>query len=134
MNEEEKQEVKEEIKSEFLEKEKTDKEKAKWLNYLSITTILFSLCATLSAFNGGNYGGKSMSSQIKASDQWAFYQSKSIKQYLYEIQIDNIRAELLEGDKGPIHDTLEKHLSIYSKSVAKYKADKDTISSEAKKL
>jgi hypothetical protein len=134
MNEEEKKEVKEEIKSEFLEKEKSDKEKAKWLNYLSITTILFSLCATLSAFNGGNYGGKSMSSQIKASDQWAFYQSKSIKQYLYEIQIDNLHTQLLTMQPGMVYDSTKKHLDNYAKNVVKYKADKDTISSVAKGL
>jgi len=134
MNEDEKKEVKEEIKSEFLEKEKSDKVKAKWLNYLSMTTILFSLCATLSAFNGGNYGGKSMSSQIRASDQWAFFQSKSIKEYLYEIQIDNLKTQLLTMQPGMVYDSTEKHLNNYEKSVAKYKTEKEQISVVAKGL
>lgn len=134
MNEQEKKEVKEEIKLELIDKEKKDKEKAKWLNYLSITTILFSLCATLSSFNGGNYGGKAMASQIKASDQWAFYQSKGIKQYLYEIQIDNMRLQSLNPSSAGIKDTLTTFIDNYKKSVARYKQDKDTISAAAKKL
>ena len=134
MNEEEKKEVKEEIKSEFLEKEKSDKVKAKWLNYLSMTTILFSLCATLSSFNGGGYSGQAMSSQIKASDQWAFFQSKSIKEYLYEIQMDNLQTQLLTMQPGIVYDSTKKHLDTYEKSVAKYIKEKEQISTAAKGL
>ncbi len=134
MNEQEKKEVTAEIKAELLEKDKADKQKAKWLNYLSITTILFSLCATLSTFNATSNSGKSMGSQIKASDQWAFYQAKGVKQYLYEIQIDNLKLQMLNNQSSVVQDSSKKYLDNYTKSVARYKVEKEKISEDAKAL
>ncbi|HXP51620.1 MAG TPA: DUF4337 domain-containing protein [Bacteroidia bacterium] len=134
MNEQERAEIHEEVKADILEKEKADKEKTKWLNYLSITTILIALCATLSTYMGGNHSSTSMQSQIQASDQWAFFQSKSIKEYLYSVQIDNLKTELLTTQPGAAYDSITKHISEYSKSVAKYKTEKDQIGKDAKQL
>jgi hypothetical protein len=134
MNELEKAEIHEEVKADILEKEKADKEKTKWLNYLSITTILIALCATLSTYMGGNHSSTSMQSQIQASDQWAFFQGKSIKEYLYEVQIDNLNTALLNAQPGAACDSIKKHIGEYTKNVAKYKTEKEQISKEAKRL
>jgi hypothetical protein len=134
MNEQEKAQIHEEVKADILEKEQADKKKDKWLNYLSISTILIALCATLSSYNGGNAGGNSTMSQIKASDLWAQYQSKSIKQYLYEIQIDNLNTSLLTIPAGAAYDSIKKHINGYNQNIAKYKTDKEEISKNAKHL
>ncbi len=134
MNEQERAEIHEEIKADILEKEKADKEKDKWLNYLSITTILIALCATLSTFMGGQHSGSSVDSQMQASDQWAFFQSKSLKEYLYTVQLDNLKTQLISTPPGAAYDSITKHINEYTSNVAKYKTEKDQISSEAKRL
>jgi len=134
MNEQERAEIHDEVKADILEKEKADKEKAKWLNYLSITTILIALCATLSTYMGGNHSSQSMQSQIQASDQWAFFQSKSIKEYLYEVQLDNLQTQLLAAQPGAASDSIKKHISEYTHNIDKYKTEKEQISKEAKRL
>ncbi|MGP8214733.1 MAG: DUF4337 domain-containing protein [Bacteroidia bacterium] len=134
MNEQEKAEIQDEIKAEALEKEKLDKEKSRWLNYLSVSTILIALCATLSTYMGGNHSSQSMQSQIQASDQWAFYQAKSIKEYLYEVQSDNMRTELIATQPGAAYDSIKRHIEQYSRNIAKYKTEKEQISTEAKRL
>jgi len=134
MNEQERAEIHDEVKADILEKEKADKEKAKWLNYLSITTILIALCATLSTYMGGNHSSQSMQSQIQASDQWAFFQSKSIKEYLYEVQTDNLQTQLLTVQPGSASDSIKKHISEYTHNIDKYKTEKEQISKEAKRL
>lgn len=53
--------------------------KQSWLNYLALTTVIMAVCASLSAFKGGVYSNLSIISQNQASDQWAYYQAKSIK-------------------------------------------------------
>ena len=63
-----------------------DEKKEKWLNWLALTTLIFSAAATLGSSKAGGYSSKSMGEQIKASDQWAFYQAKSIKQHTFELQ------------------------------------------------
>jgi hypothetical protein len=70
-----------------------DEKKEKWMNYLAITTVLIAVCATLSTFKGGGYSTKSLMSQTKASDQWSFYQAKSMKGYMFQMQKDNFELE-----------------------------------------
>jgi len=53
--------------------------KEKWLNYLAFNNSILAVCATLSTFKGAGYSTRSVLSQTLASDQWAYYQSKSIK-------------------------------------------------------
>lgn len=88
----------------------------------------------MASYFGGNYGGTSMTSQIKASDQWAFFQSKSIKEYIYETQLDNMQVQLMNTQPGNAYDTLKKNIATYQKNIAKYKTDKDDISKAAKEL
>lgn len=134
MNEQEKAEIQAEIKAEAIEKEKADKEKARWLNYLSTSTILIALCATLSSYVGGNYSSRGMMSQIKASDQWAFYQSKSIKEYLYDIQLDNLQTDLVNAPPGTAYENIKQRISTYCQNVAKFKTDKEQIGTNARQL
>jgi hypothetical protein len=63
-----------------------EEKKEAWLNYLALMTVIFAVCATLSTFKGGGYSTRSVMSQSQASDEWAFYQSKSIKSYMYQMQ------------------------------------------------
>src|SRR5512138_3339736 len=70
-----------------------EEKKESWLNYLALTTVILAVCATLSTFKGGGYSTRSVMSQTQASDQWAFFQSKSIKSYIYEMQKDKLELE-----------------------------------------
>lgn len=114
-----------------------EEKKERWLNYLALTTVILAVCATLSTFKGGGYSTKSVLSQTQASDQWAFFQAKSIKGNLYEIQKEKIELELellrARGPKGVVSD-YEKKLDAYTKKVAKYDGEKDEIQKEAKRL
>lgn len=64
--------------------------KERWLSYLALTTIIFAVCATLATFKGGGFSTRSVLSQSQASDQWAYYQAKGIKSYLYEMQKEKL--------------------------------------------
>ncbi len=114
-----------------------DDKKEPWLNWLALTTVMLALFATLSTFKGGGYSTRAVLSQTQASDQWAFYQSKSIKGYLYEIQRDRLAVELKHGiaaaDPKAAAD-YTKQMEDYSAKIAKYEKEKAEISQTAKKL
>ena len=55
---------------------------------IAITTLILAVCATLSSFKAGGYSTKMILSQSQASDQWAYYQAKSIKETAYQTQRD----------------------------------------------
>jgi hypothetical protein len=113
-----------------------DDKKEGWLNYLALTTVIFAVCATLSAFKGGSYSTRSVMCQAQASDTWSHYQSKSIKEYIYETSMDNLRLEMKSVTSG--HDDLisdyRKTIDSYSQKLQKYEDEKTQIQKDAKDL
>ena len=110
--------------------------KEPWLNWLALTTVILAVCATLSTFKGGGYSTRSVMSQTQASDQWAFFQSKSIKGYVYEMQKDKLELELkAAGGKMPtaVAADYQKKIDEYGKKIAKYEGEKAEIQKDAKK-
>ena len=64
--------------------------------------------------------------QQKASDQWAFYQAKSIRRYESEIARDVLAASA--GSQAA------KQAGVYAGNAERYRADSDEISKEAANL
>jgi hypothetical protein len=111
--------------------------KEPWLNYLALSTVILAVCATLSTFKGGGYSTRSVMSQTQASDQWAFFQAKSIKSYIYEMQKDKLELDLKAMEvkaPAPVVEEFRKRIAEYGKKIAKYEGEKDDIQKEAKRF
>jgi hypothetical protein len=114
----------------------TEEKKEPWLNYLALTTVILAVCATLSTFKGGSFSTRSVLSQTQAADQWAFYQAKGVKTYLYEIQKERLELELHEGaisSPAAIQSHNEK-IANYTERISRYNSEKAVIEKEAKRL
>lgn len=114
-----------------------EEKKEPWLNYLALTTVIFAVCATLSTFKGGGFSTRSVMGQSQASDQWAYFQAKGIKSYMYQMQADKMELELraLPKDAGPeVLDAYRERIADYRKKVEKYEKEKSEIQQEAKRL
>jgi len=68
--------------------------------------------------------------QAKASDQWAFYQAKSIRRHNDEMFGDLTSVTTTTGEPSQIEKVREK----YSKEAERYKDDQNEIQNEAKAL
>ena len=110
-----------------------DEKKEKWLNWLALTTLIFSAAATLGSSKAGGYSGKSTTSQILASDQWSFFQAKSTKQHLYELQRDSLTLQALAAPESAQPKFKEK-LDKYAENITKYDGEKASIKAKAEKL
>jgi hypothetical protein len=114
-----------------------EENKDKWLNYLALTTVILAVCATLSTFKGGGFSTRAVLSQTQASDQWSYFQAKSIKGYLYEIQKERLELELKTAVLKASH-ALEKEyrgkIELYEKKIRKYDEEKAQIEKEARKF
>jgi hypothetical protein len=113
-----------------------EEKKEKWMTYMAITTVLIAVAATLSTFKGGGYSTRSLLNQTKASDQWAFYQSKSIKSYIYDLRKENLdlQVESLEKQAGS-ESRIKKYQEMaqdYANKVKKYDQEKEEITQVAK--
>jgi hypothetical protein len=113
-----------------------EEKKEPWLNYLALSTVIFAVCATLSTFKGGGYSTRSVLSQAQASDQWAFYQAKSIKGNLYQLQLEKIQfeAKLDANADAAKRAAYQEAIESYQKKAAGYEKDKADIKLEAEKL
>jgi hypothetical protein len=112
-----------------------EEKKEKWLNYLALTTVVLAVCATLSTFRGGSYSTRSVLSQSQAANQWAYFQSKSIKGYLYELQKEKMELELKALEpKAPkaLMEEYRSKIEFYSKKLKKYDEEKAVIEKEAR--
>jgi hypothetical protein len=107
------------------------------LNYLALTMVVLAVCATLSTFKGGGFSTRSVLSQSKAANQWAFFQAKSIKGYLYELQKEQLELELEGLGKRPSKQLVreyEQKIDFYSKNLKRYSEEKAEIQKGAKKF
>jgi len=114
-----------------------EEKKEPWLNYLALTTVILAVCATLATFKGGGFSTRSVMSQTQASDQWAFYQAKSIKGYLYEMQKDKLELESAAlGAKAPqgVREAYAKRIDDYGRKIGKYEGEKTQIQRDAKRF
>ncbi|MDA8084311.1 MAG: DUF4337 domain-containing protein [Nitrospiraceae bacterium] len=114
-----------------------EEKKETWLNYLALTTVILAVCATLSTFKGGGHSTRSVLAQSQASDQWSFYQAKSIKGYLYELQKERFALDLKGLDpakRKAMGAEYEKRIDAYAGKIAKYEEEKAKIEKQAKAL
>lgn len=114
-----------------------EEKKEPWLNYLALATVILAVCATLSTFKGGGFSTRSVLNQAHASDQWAFYQAKSIKGYLYELQKEKLELDLkLLGSKATpsLIAEYQKKIDGYAKNIKRYNDEKAQIEKDARKF
>lgn len=50
-----------------------------WISWVALSTALLAVLAAIASLLSGEYANEAMMNQIEASDQWSYYQAKSIK-------------------------------------------------------
>lgn len=106
----------------------------KWLNILALTTVILALGATVSTLSVGKYSNRSILKQTQASNQWAYYQAKSIKGYLYELQKEKLETDLrlLPASAPPeVVQDYKNRIESYSSNIKRYEAEKQDIQKQA---
>src|SRR5690349_9691202 len=105
-----------------------EEKKEPWMTQMALATVILAVGATLSTFKGGGYSTQSVINQSMASDQWSFYQAKSTKLHLHEIEIDNFRLQSQSLPAGsPAAAAYEKKIAEYQAKVERYGEEKKKI-------
>jgi Domain of unknown function (DUF4337) len=106
-------------------KEKNTEESKKefWLNYLALTTVIFAVCATLATFKGGGYSTQAVMNQSKASDNWAYFQAKTIKEDLHKMQSEKLELDISSKDQKTA-DLYTDKIKEYKLKIEKYEKEK----------
>jgi hypothetical protein len=112
-----------------------EKEKREaWTKYVSLSVVIIAVIAAIAAQWGGKYSSRVLTqlndatyNQSLASDQWAFYQAKSIKLNAYEIG-----ERQLAKSAGAADAETAKLLEDYQAKAVAYRKDQDDIKAKAK--
>ncbi|PYI96302.1 MAG: hypothetical protein DME98_13060, partial [Verrucomicrobia bacterium] len=51
----------------------------RWISWVALSTAILAVLAAIAGLLSGRYVNEAMMNQIEASDQWSYYQAKSIK-------------------------------------------------------
>lgn len=90
--------------------------------YIALLAVLLAICSV----GGGNSTKDSTRLNIQASDTWAYYQAKNMRQTTYRVAADNLELRL--GEQG-LADAQRKQIE---QRLAAYHAEIDRLESDAK--
>lgn len=103
---------------------------------VALTTAIFAVFLAITSLGGNNAMKEMILAQQQASDQWAFYQAKVIREHLYRQQKQRLELDLLEKEalKPEVKARYETLLQDTGKEAARYGLEKKDIKKEAEKL
>lgn len=106
-----------------------DKDFSKRTNQLiALTALILAICATFASLYAGANASKGILAQSQASDGWAYYQAKSIKQTLYESDLAMLEIDPPDNADPVKLAALKKN---YTDNIARYEQEQSEIKAEA---
>jgi hypothetical protein len=90
--------------------------RATWISWVALSTAVLAVLAAIAGLLSGSHANEAMMDQIQASDQWSYYQAKSIKSAVLDAKIspdekDRAKVAKYEEEQGEIKTEAEKKQS-----------------------
>src|SRR5207249_9106275 len=90
-----------------------------WISWVALSTAVLAVIAAIAGLLSGKHANEAMMSQIEASDQWSYYQAKSIKAAVLDAKM-SFAGAIDEKDRAKAARYEEEQTEI--KSEAEHKA------------
>jgi len=105
--------------------------------HVALTTAIFAVALAITSLGGNKAMKEMLLAQQQASDQWAFYQAKVLREHLYRSQKLRLEVDLVErgsGMKPEVKERVDGLLKKMSDEETRFNVEKKEIEKEAKKL
>jgi hypothetical protein len=96
---------------------------AAWISWVALSTAVLAVLAAIAALLPGKHANEAMMSQIEASDQWNYYQAKSVKAAVLDAKMAFASA-IDERDRAKAARYEEEQAEIKSEAEQKAKEAK----------
>jgi hypothetical protein len=109
----------------------------KWISWVALATAIMAVFAAVTTLYMGKYSSRAILNQGQETSQWAYYQAKSIKSYIYEIQKQKLELEMLSSPSVKSRTLMDKYVRImgdYDKQIKRYDKEKEEIKAKAEDL
>lgn len=101
-------------------------EGVRFRNRAALMIAILAAVLAVAGLGGGNATDDMIYNNIRASDTWAFFQAKNIRQTAYEIAIVEIEGDLAEPGLTPDRRaTMERQLAEHRATIARYDSEPD---------
>jgi hypothetical protein len=99
----------------------------KFKNRAALIIAFMATLLAITSLGGGNAAEDVANNNIHASDTWAFYQAKSIRQTTMRVAADELEAELRANPNMPpeARDFIQKKLEEYRSTATRYEDEPD---------
>jgi hypothetical protein len=96
-------------------------------NRAALVIAFMATLLAITSLGGGNAAEDMANNNIHASDTWAFYQAKSIRQTTMRVAADGLEADLLANPNMPLEARAfaQKKLEEYRSTAARYEDEPD---------
>ena len=95
-------------------------------NRAALMIAIMAAVLAVGGLGGGNATDDMIENNIKASDTWAFYQAKNVRQTMYRIEREKLAAEIAAGGQAESARTAaEARLKAYDSTIARYDSEPD---------
>ena len=111
-------------------------QKDKWQGRLALSTAIMAVLAALTTLYMGKFSSRAIMAQGQESDQWAFYQAKSIKGHTFETNKTTLELQYL-AQKGLAPETKAEYQKIiqkYGDEIKRYDGEKKEIKDKAESI
>ena len=99
----------------------------------AITAAVLAVLAALGSLLSGHAANQAILKQSEASDQWAYFQSKSTKGHLYEVGREIVTALATKpGETKPSLNRFEQQMSRYGQEKEEIRANAEELQKESK--
>ena len=129
-----------ELIQEIQEERAEEKAAERFRNAAALLIAILAMLLAIGSLGGGNATDDMVYGNIKASDTWAFYQAKNVRQTEYKIAADRLEVELQDPTISPeARKAAETQLAKYRETIARYDdepdatAPQDSLKGEGKK-
>jgi hypothetical protein len=99
---------------------------AAWISWVALSTAILAVLAAIAGLLSGKHVNEAMMNQIEASDQWSYYQAKSIKAAVLDAKIA-LSATRSEQDRDKNAKYQEEESEIKSEAEHKEAAAKSNF-------
>jgi hypothetical protein len=114
----------------------SDMKPDKWMSLVALATAIMAVFAAVTTLYVGKYSSRAILNQGQETSQWAYYQAKSIKSYVYEIQKQKLELDLMVKASMPksVADRYSQFIKDYDKQIKRYDVEKAEIKATADAL
>jgi len=104
---------------------------------VALTTAIFAVVLAIASLGGNNAMKEMLLAQQQASDQWAFYQAKVIREHQYrgqKLQLEAALAERGAAMKPEARQKFDAVMAMFAEEERRYNAEKKDVETDARKL